>query len=131
MYVASYPDTVDLRSSHADDFTVAASHSDIGTATSIVAAHARDVEAWAIEYELHISAQKSSVTLFTLKTQQSRLHPSFPLEGTVLPLDRNSKILGVIIDPYLYFHKNVEAVEVRTKQWLSILKALTGTSWGQ
>ena len=48
----------------------------------------------------------------------------------VLPLDRNLKILGVMFDPHFYFHKHVEAVEERAKQWLSILKALTGTSWG-
>lgn len=87
-------------------------------ATSIVAVHARDVEAWANEHELKISAQKSSVNLFTPETKQCRHHPSVPMEGTVLPRDRNPKILCVTFDPQFYFHKYVEAVQERAKQRL-------------
>ena len=78
-----------------------------------------------------MSAQKSAVTLFTSQTQQGRLHPLIPLNGTLLPLDRNPKILGVTFDPHFCFHKHVEAIEKKAKQRLSILKALTGTNWGQ
>ena len=51
-------------------------------------------------------------------------------EGS-LPLEKYPKILGVTFDPHFHFHKHVEAIEKRAKSRLSILKALTGTTWGQ
>ena len=130
-YVADYPHTADLCTSYADDFTASASHSDVGGVTATMANHAQDVEAWANERELKVSAQKSTVTLFTPETQQGRFHPLVPLDGELLPLERTPKILGVTFDPHFHFHKHVEAIEEKAKQRLSILKALTGTTWGQ
>ena len=53
------------------------------------------------------------------------------MDGDLFPLDWTPKILGVTNDPHFDFHKNVVAIEVKTKQRLSLLKALTGTTWGQ
>ena len=78
-----------------------------------------------------MSTQKSTVTLFSSERRQYGLHPQDPLNGTPLPLDKYPKILGVTFDPLLFFHKHVEAIEEKSKQGLSILKALTGTDWGQ
>ena len=130
-YVSDYPHTANLCSSYADDFTASASHPDVREATAIMANHAVDVETWAGEKELQISAQKSTVTLFTPETQQGRLHPLIPVDGELLPLDRTPKILGVTFDPHFHFHKHVEAIEEKAKQRLTLLKALTGTTWGQ
>ena len=130
-YVSSYPHTADLVTSYADDFTAAASNKDVQEATGVMAEHATHVEAWAVERELQISAQKSTVTLFTPETQQGRLHPLIPLGGNPLPLERHPKILGVTFDPHLHFHKHVEAIQKKAKPKLSLLKALTGTTWGQ
>ena len=96
-----------------------------------MAKHAEDVEAWANERQLQISAQKSKVTLFTPETRQGRVYPLIPVGGDVLPLERYPKILGVTFDPHFHFHKHVEEIEEKAKQRLTILKALTGTTWGQ
>ena len=80
---------------------------------------------------MQISVQKTPLTLSTSQNQQGRLHPLVPVGGEQLPLDRNPKILGVTFDPHFHFHRHVEAIEERAKQRLSLLKALTGTSWGQ
>ena len=130
-YVSGYPHTAELCTSYADDFTASASHHDVGVATAAMAAHAEDVSAWADERELQVSAQKSTVTLFTPQTQQGGFHPQVSLNGTVLPLEQNPKILGVTFDPHFHFHKHVEALADKAKQRLSILKAFTGTNWGQ
>ena len=130
-YVADYPHSADLCTSYADDFTASASHSDVREATAIMANHAQDLEAWANEKMLQVSAQKSTVTLFTPETQQGRFHPLIPLGGDILPLERNPKILGVTFDPHFHFHKQAEAIEKKAKQRLPLLKALTGTTWGQ
>ena len=130
-YVSSYPHNADLITSYADDFTAAATASTIDASTAVMADHVRDVEQWATNRELQISSTKSTVTLFTSDNSQGNVHPHVPLGGGSLPLEKYPKILGVTFDPHFHFHKHVEAIEKRAKSRLSILKALTGTTWGQ
>ena len=54
-----------------------------------------------------------------------------PLNDSPLPLEHFPKILGVTFDPLLFFHKHVENLLEGAKHKLPILKALTGTDWGQ
>ena len=63
-YVSDYIHTTNLCSSYADDFTVSASHPDVGEAIAIMASNAVGLKAWAGEKELQIFAQKSTVTIF-------------------------------------------------------------------
>ena len=130
-YVSSYPHTANLVTSYADDFTAAASDTDVREATRVMAEHATHVEAWAGERALQVSAQKSTVTLFTSETRQGNLHPLVPMGGNPLPLEPHPKILGVTFDPHFHFHKHVEGLVAKAKQKLNLLKALTGTTWGQ
>ena len=130
-YVSSYPDTAQLSTSYADDFTACASHPKVEQAASTLARHAEDVADWALTKDLIVSTSKSTITLFTPEFQQSHLHPNVPLNGIPLPLDRNPKILGVTFDPHLCFHKHIESIVNRAKPRLNILKLLTGTDWGQ
>ena len=100
-------------------------------AAASVARHAEDVAAWAVERSLLVSAQKSTITLFTPQTQQSHHHPLVPLNGAPLPLERNPKILGVTFDAHFHFHQHVETIVARAKPRLNLLRLLCGTDWGQ
>ena len=131
LYVSTYPETSELCTSYADDFTATTSHPKVEIAAENLAKHAADVAAWAEERSLIVSAQKSTITLFTPETKQSHLHPTVPLNGSPLPLDRNPKILGVTFDPHFHFHKHVENIANKAKQRLNILRQLCGTNWGQ
>ena len=62
---------------------------------------------------------------------QSNIHPTVPLDGTPLPLERNPRILGMIFDPHLSFHKHVEEIVKKAKPRLNLLKQLTGTDRGK
>ena len=73
----------------------------------------------------------STVTLFTLDKHQFQTHPDITLEDTHLPLERSPKILGVIMDPSLSFHKHCNYVSDRIDKINNILKVLAGSSWGQ
>ena len=85
--------------SYADDFALLAS------APSIVEAEARanqlcsSLVRWADGKQLAIALQKSSVTLFTSDTHQSRLHPQVRIGDAMAPLNRTPTILGVVLDP--------------------------------
>ena len=132
LYVSSYPQTVQLSTSYADDFTASVTTGSTSEATSSLAAHAADVTRWAEDRALQVSAQKSTVTLFSSQTRElSNTHPNIPINSTPLPLEKNPQILGVTFDPTLTFSAHVENVTRRAKQRLSILKALAGTTWGQ
>ena len=96
-----------------------------------MAKHAGDITDREQESNLLISAQKSIVTLFTSEFQQSHLHPTVPLDGNPLPLERNHKILGVTFDPQLVFHKHMGENVKKAKPRLNIVRQLTGTDWGQ
>ena len=74
---------------------------------------------------------KSTVTLFTLDKHQFQTHPDITLEDTQLPLKRSPKILGVIMDPSLSFHKHCTYVSDKLDKRNNLLKALAGSSWGQ
>ena len=130
-YVSTYPSSSELSTSYADDFTAGASDTEVDRAAAALAEHAGDVADWAHERSLLISARKSTVTLFTPEFRQSHLHPTVPMNGTPLPLERHPKILGVTFDPHFRFHKHVEAIVKKAKPRLNILKLLTGTDWGQ
>ena len=61
----------------------------------------------------HVSVPKSTVTLFTPDKHQFQTHPNITLEDTQLPLERSHKILRVIMDPFLSFHKHCNYVSDR------------------
>ena len=86
---------------------------------------------WAEQQRLHISLPKSSVTLFTSDTRQSNLHPPVTLYGTPLPLNRTPRILGITFDTHLTFKAHIQSIISRATLRLNILKALSGTTWGQ
>ena len=91
----------------------------------------REVSIYLNDNSLLISAPKSTVTLFTPGKHQFQMHPDIALEDTQLPLERSPKILGVIMDPSLFFHKHCNYVSDRIDKKNNMLKALAGSSWGQ
>ena len=116
---------------YADDITVWTSGPKIPQLESMINSYLRDVSIYLKENSLLISAPKSTVTLFTPDTHQFQTHPDITLEDTQLPLEHSHKILGVIMDPSLSFHKHCNYVMDRIDKRNNMLKALAGSSWGQ
>ena len=97
---------------------------------SMINSYLREVSSYLKDNSLLISAPKSTVTLFILDKHQLQMHPDITLEDTQLPLARRPKILGVIMDPSLFFHKHCNYVSDRIDKINNMLKALAGSSWG-
>ena len=116
---------------YAHDITVWASGPKIPQLEFMINSYLRDVSIYLKDNSLLISAPKSTVTLFTLDKHQFHTHPDITLEDTQLPLERSPKILGVIMDPSLSFHKHCNYVSDRINKRNNMLKALAGSSWGQ
>ena len=80
--VSDHPNTADLHTSYADDFTASAvSPSSVPETAERLMNHAADVATWAEERGLTISLPKSHVTLFTSDSHPSRLEPVVSLGG--------------------------------------------------
>ena len=116
---------------YADDITVWASGPKIPQLESMINKYLRDVSIYLKDNSLLISAPKSTVTLFTPDKHQFQTHPNITLEDTQLPLECSPKILGVIMDTSLSFHKHCNYVSERIDKGNNMLKALAGSSWGQ
>ena len=113
---------------YADDITVWASGPKIPQLESMIKSYLRVVpkENWRV-----ISAPKSTVTLFTPDKHKFQTHPDITLEDTQLRLESSPKILGVIIDPSLSFHKHCTYMSDMIDKRSKLLKALAGSSWRQ
>ena len=116
---------------YAADITVWASRPKIPQLESMINSYLRDVSNYLKDNSLLISALKSTVTPFTPDKHQFQMHQDITLEDTQLPLERSPKILGVIMDPSLSFHKNCNFVPDRIDKRNNLLNALAGSSWGQ
>jgi len=83
------------------------------------------------ERDLIVSPEKSTVTLFSPQPNQAHEHPPVTINGTIVPLEKQPRILGVIHDTMYTFtpHCRAQAAKVRARN--NILKALAGTSRGQ
>ena len=80
---------------------------------------------------LLISATKSTVTLITPDPIQVNTHPKIKIYDAELPLVRNTKLLGVYLDTFFSFSAHCVQVTNRVSKRNNVLKALTGTNWGQ
>ena len=112
--------------SYAHDFSLLVS------ASSIVEAEARanqlssSLVTWAGGKQLAIAPQKSSVTLFTSDTHQSRLHPQVQNGDAVAPLNRTPEMMGVTLDTHFIFAPHfLDCVEWASRA-LNDMKSLAG-----
>ena len=114
--------------SYSDDFTLLAS------ASSIVEAEARDNQLcsilmrWEDGKQLAIAPQKSSVSLITSGTHQSRVHPQVRIGDAMAPLNRTPKILGVTLDTNCTFSPHARNCVGWASRALNVMKALAGSS---
>ena len=126
-----WPTTPVKRACYAEDITVWASGPKFPLLESMINIYLREVGVCLKESSLLISVPKSTVMLFTPDKHPFQMHPNITLEDTQLPLERSPKILGVIMDPSLSFHKHCSYVSDRIDKRNNLLKALVGSSWGQ
>ena len=120
-----------LTESFADDFHLAESGVDLEEIETKLNDDLAQISVWAEGNFLKISAEKSSVTLFMPDMHQSHYHPQVIMEGSLVPLDRRPKILGVVLDTHLSFAPHSKRVAAKAAEGVKVLKALVGVGWGQ
>lgn len=131
-YVAkmpSPPDTIQLIS-YADDTTLAASGPKVKPLCDELNGYLPHMLDFFESRQL-VSAEKSSVTLFTPHTAQANDHPGVYVHGSQIPLAKHPKILGVVHDTMYTFAPHGKYATTRARTRLNVLKALAGSNWGQ
>ena len=89
------------------------------------------VDDWASKNKLILAPAKSSVTLFTPDSHQSRYHPQVMLQGHPIELDKKPRFLGVVFDTHYTFGPQIESLRTKGSKRLAVLKAVAGAEWGQ
>ena len=80
---------------------------------------------------MSVSAEKSSITLITPHTREYNTQPILTLNGTQIPVNPSTKILGTTFDRGMTFKDHITELTTKSKSRLNVLKALTATTFGQ
>ena len=125
-YLADMPRPTEpvKRICYADDITVWASGVKLPEQEHKINDYLTEMSRFLRGNSLLISAQKSTVTLFTPD-------PKLKISDAELPLVRNPKLLGVYLDTFFSFNTHCVQVANRVSKRNNVLKALAGTNWGQ
>ena len=115
---------------YADDVTLLVSHEKIRVIEQRAQTYLNEVVQWIKENGL-ILADKTQVTLFTPDPAEHGTQLNIELEGARLETKKNPVILGLTLDPKLNFSQHTKVTETKAKKSLNLIKAISGTDWGQ
>jgi hypothetical protein len=114
---------------YADDITIFGTGK-IDEVTNALNEYLPRLHAYLQSLALHISAEKSTVTLLTPDSHEYNVHPAVSVDGKQLPLEHTPKILGVLFDTMFTFGPHCLRTAKRAQLRNNVLRALTSTSWG-
>jgi hypothetical protein len=117
--------------SFADYFNLVKSSPDLQTLTTDLNADLKQVEDWADSKNLVIAPNKSNVTLFTPDSHQHNTHLQVFYKGDLIALNKNPRNLGSYFDPQICYNVNAFHGATKVNQRNQIIKALSGSTFGQ
>jgi hypothetical protein len=130
-FFSDLPQVSSLTEAYADDINIGEFSPDIPTVSAALTDYLNHVVQWAEDKNLTIAPSKSSVTLFMSDWNQSNVHPQVYLNGVLLHLNKFLKNLGTNFDLHVVYNVHGNELHLSGSKFLSLLKALSGTSWGQ
>ena len=80
---------------------------------------------------MSVSAQKSSITVVTPFNREYNSQPTITLNGSQIPVEPSTKILGTTFDRGMTFKPHITELTSKTKSRLNVMRALTATTFGQ
>jgi hypothetical protein len=133
IYTSDIPDPpkdTDLHS-YADDLNTLSSHSNIQTAQNNLQPYLNTLFKWTKDNDLTLNPDKSTSTLFTPDPAEYNTTLNLKINNTIIPTDKNPKILGINFDPKLTFKNHIDITDKKAKKSLNIPKSLTTRKWGK
>uniref|UniRef100_A0A8R1DTB8 Reverse transcriptase domain-containing protein n=3 Tax=Caenorhabditis japonica TaxID=281687 RepID=A0A8R1DTB8_CAEJA len=114
---------------YADDMTLLVQDPLLSKAAKKSQVALDSLQKWFKDKHLDISAGKSTVTIFTADTKEFKYDPGLKWEGSVIPMQNRTRLLGVELDTMLRMTGHVEQVSARLAKANNILRALAGAKW--
>ena len=105
---------------YADDISIYACGRDIQRLSQAITDYVKLVKAFLDERELKVSAEKSTVTLFTPSTHEFNVHPDVRIDDEKIRLEKTPKVLGVVFDTMHTFSHHVKSTVSKAKTKLNI-----------
>ena len=116
---------------YADDISIYISGTNIEAMSEKVNHYVPTLTAFLEERNLQVSAEKSTVTLFTPATAEAKTEPAIKVQNKPVKLDKAPKLLGLKFDTMYTFTPHIKDTIAKAKKRLNILKSLAGSTWGQ
>jgi ribonuclease HI len=113
---------------YADDIVLYASEKNWLDSEIILQNSINSIMNWSLNKGLDFSAEKSSVMVFTRKHTSPEVH--LELNGRMIKVVDNIRYLGVIWDRKLLWNLHIDHICSRSKKYLNIIRAISGTKWG-
>jgi ribonuclease HI len=117
---------------NADDLTITAKHRAVGTCVSRLQPALNILHSWAQKWKVEVNTAKTTCTVFSRDPKE--LNNKCPIQlligQSTLQQVAHPKFLGVTFDTQLTFTPHHLDVKKRLQTRLSILRCLSGKSWG-
>ena len=111
---------------YADDVTIVVSHEKTKEAGEGAQIYVDKVVEW-IKENLLLLADKNQASLFTPDPSEVNYQLTINIDGEPVETSKHPEVLGLTFDQKLNFNEHVKKV----KNTLKLVKAITGTNWGQ
>jgi hypothetical protein len=129
-FVRDFPSPAEVNESFADNFYLSESASDVNLLGPILTSHLKLVSEWAIKNKLSVAPSKSTVTVFTPWNREVNFDPKVEFEGTILPVVKYLKALGIMLRNMFAMSSQSSYIEPKLNSHLQLLKATSGQDWG-
>ena len=117
--------------SYADDTMVMSSGPTINPVCDRLTTYLSTLHDWLVDRNLSLSTTKSTATIFTTATNEIKRPLNVSVNGQIIPSSQTPKYLGVIFDSLLSFSHHAKSLVTKLGQRNSLLRALSGTTWGK
>lgn len=113
---------------YADDCVIWMSGNSIETISNRIQCYLNTLSEWLTKWGFRLSESKTVPVLFT-KNNKAK-DPELRLNNDVLLFQSKKQFLGLVFDKRLTWQSHIDAIVLRCKKKLNILRCLTGTTWG-
>ena len=116
------------RALHADDFAMWTSAASTNTAKVRMQDALNNTSKWADDWCVTINSLKTVATCFSLSNKSEKIQ--LKIKNRKVPMDDTPTYLGIKLDKRLTWNPQIQEMEKRATNRLSLMKKLAGTKWG-
>ena len=123
------PNEIEI-TSYADDINLTTSHPQVEKLREIITPYLNTLHDRLESRKLKLSAEKSSATVFTTWSKETKFDPQLTINNSPIPVKSEVKVLRVTFDSMLNFEEHVKSTKEKLPKRNNILKKIAGSDWG-